>query len=95
MPYRFIAERRVCERLLQANAVFPGGGRQLGHLRASEQRALRRLVESGVIRDEGDGRYYLYAPAYVALRRHRRQRILLALLFAVVALALTTMASRL
>jgi predicted transcriptional regulator len=95
MPYRFIAERRVCERLLQANAVCPGSGRQLGDLRASEQRALRRLIESGVIRDEGEGRYYLYAPAYVAMRRHRRQRILLALLFAILALALTTMASRL
>ncbi len=95
MFYRFVAERRVCERLLRANAVWPGSGRQLDNLRAGERRALRRLVESGVIRDEGEGRFYLYAPAYVALRSHRRQRILLVLLFAILALALTTLASRL
>jgi hypothetical protein len=89
-----IAERRVCERLLQANAVWAGSGRTLDDLRGSEQRALRRLVASGVIRDDGAGRYYLYAPAYVALRGHRRQRLLLALVFVLLALALTTLASR-
>jgi hypothetical protein len=94
MPHRFIAERRLCERLLQANAVWPGDSRQLGDLGAGEQRALRRLIESGVIRNAGEGRYSLYAPAYVALRRHRRQRILLALLFLVLALTLTILASR-
>ncbi len=94
MPYRIVAERRVCERLLQTNAVWPGSGRPLDNLRGTEQRALRRLVASGVIRDESDGRYYLYAPAYVALRGHRRQRIFLVLLFIILALALTTLASR-
>ena len=85
MPYRAIAERRLLDRLLQSNAVWPGSGQPLDGLRAIERRTLRRLVTSGVIREEGAGRYYLYAPAYAALKHSRRQRFVLALIFVVVA----------
>jgi hypothetical protein len=82
-PYRAIAERRVTDRLLQANAVWPGNGRAIDVHRGSERRALQRLVASGVIRAEGDGRYYVDAPAYAARMASRRRRTLIALLWVI------------
>ena len=87
VPYRAIAERRVTERLLQANAVWPGSGQTLEHLRPGHRRALQRLVADGVIREEGDGRYYLYAPAYAARLAGRRTRVIVALLCVIAAMA--------
>jgi hypothetical protein len=84
-PYRAIAERHVCDRLLQANAVWPGNGQPLENLRGIEARALRRLLAADVIREERPDRYYLYAPAYAARMSGRRRRILIALLLVVFA----------
>jgi hypothetical protein len=80
VPYRAIAERRLTNRLLQMNAVWPGSGQPLDDLRFIERRALQRLVASDVIRDEGAGRYYLYAPAYAARNASRRQRAMIAMI---------------
>ena len=80
VPYRAIAERRVTDRLLQANAVWPGSGQPLVPLRARHQRALARLLTAGVIREEGDRRYYLYAPAYAAHMANRRRRVVIAII---------------
>jgi hypothetical protein len=84
-PYRAIAERRVSDRLLQSNAVWPGSGQPLENLRWIERRALQRLLKSGVIREESAGRYYLYAPAYAARMSGRRQRLLIVMLFVIAA----------
>ena len=86
-PYRAIAERRVTERLLQANAVWPGSGQPLEHLRPGHHRALKRLVAAGVIREEGDGRYYLNAPAYAAHMASRRKRVIIAMICVIVAMS--------
>lgn len=95
VPARAIAEYHVCQRLLQANAVWAGSGQPLENLRGTEQRALDRLVRAGVIREEGPGRYYLYAPAYAARIHSRRQRALMAMIFLiVVALLLAVFESR-
>ena len=90
VPARAIAEYHVCLRLLQANAVSAGSGPPLENLRPSEQRSLDRLVRAGVMREEGQGRYYLYAPAYAARIHARRQRKLMATLVLVVAALLIT-----
>jgi len=87
MPYRAIAERRVTERLLQANAVWPGSGQPLEPLHGVQARALSRLVAEGVIREEGAGRYYLHAPAYAAHMGNRRRRIAIALICVIVAMS--------
>jgi hypothetical protein len=92
-PYRAIAERRVTNRLLEANAVWPGSGQPLEPARAIERRALQRLVASGVIREEGQGHYYLYAPAYAAHLEGRRKRTLLAMIFILIAVGLGTAVS--
>lgn len=89
IPYRAIAERRVCDRLLTLNAVWPGSGQPLEGLRWSQQRALHRLVASGAIREEGAGSYYLHAPAYAAHMAWRRKRILIALLVVMIAMMVT------
>jgi CHASE1-domain containing sensor protein len=90
VPARAIAEYHVCLRLLQVDAVWAGNGQPLENLRPSEQRSLDRLVRAGVIREEGPGRFYLYAPAYAARIHARRQRKLMAFLFLVVAALLIT-----
>ncbi len=85
VPPGVIAERRLTDRLLRANAVWPGNGQPLDGLRWIERRRLQRLIAAGVIREEGDGRYYLYAPAYAARMSGRRQRIVIIMLFVVAA----------
>jgi hypothetical protein len=87
VPYRAIAERRLTDRLLQTNAVWPGSGQPLEGLRPGRARALKRLVAAGVIREEGAGRYYLDAPAYAAHMANRRRRILIVLISVIVAMS--------
>ena len=87
VPNRAIAERLVIDRLLQANAVWPGSGQPLERLRASHGRALKRLVAAGVIREEGDGPFYLYAPAYAAHMANRRKRVIIAMICVIVAMS--------
>jgi hypothetical protein len=87
VPYRAIAERRVTDRLMAANAVWPGSSQPLEHLRPGQARALTRLVTAGVIREEGAGRYYLYAPAYAARMSSRRRRIAIAMICVIVAMS--------
>ncbi len=89
VPARLIAERHISDRLMQANAVWPGSGQPLDALRWSERRALSRLLAADVVREEAPGRYYLYVPAYVARKNHRRQRLAIALIFVAIALAVT------
>jgi hypothetical protein len=89
LPYRAIAERRLTDRLMHANAVSPGSGQPLDALRWSERRVLPRLLAADVVREEAPGRYYLYVPAYVARKNHRRQRLAIGLIFVIVALAVT------
>jgi hypothetical protein len=85
-PYRLIAERHVTDRLLHANAVWPGSGQPLELTRGSQRRALARLIAAGVVREEGDHRYYLYAPAFVTRVDNRRRRLLIAMICVIVAM---------
>jgi hypothetical protein len=86
-PYRAIAERKITDRLLQANAVWPGSGQPLEHLHGAQTRALARLVAEGVIREEGAGHYYVYAPAYAAHMGNRRRRVMIAMICVIIAMA--------
>jgi hypothetical protein len=87
VPHRAIAERRVTDRLMESNAVWPGSGQPLENLRPGQARALTRLLDAGVIREDGAGRYYLYAPAYAARMTSRRWRIAIALICVIVAMS--------
>ena len=91
VPYGAIAERRLIERLLMADAVGAGTAQPLENLRWIEARRLRRLIALGVVREAAAGRYYLYAPALAQRMASRRLRLLIALL-AVVAAFVTILA---
>ena len=93
-PYRAIAERRLTDRLMLANAVWPGSGDTLENLPGLEQRALKRLIAAGVVREEGAGHYYLYAPAYAARRANRRRRVVIALILVIIAMSGAVLATR-
>jgi hypothetical protein len=84
-PYGAIAERRLIQRLLAADAVRADSAHALDHLRAIEQRRLRRLISAGVVREAGGGRYYLDPPALAARMASRRVRVMIAM-FVVVGL---------
>jgi hypothetical protein len=83
VPPGAIAERRIIDRLLRANAISPSAGIVLENLRWVEARRLGKLVALGVIREEDGGRYYLFAPALAERMRSRRRRIVAALLVVV------------
>jgi hypothetical protein len=80
VPYRIIAERHLTDRLMQANAVWPGSGQPLETRSGGEQRALQRLVAAGVVREEGAGHFYLYVPAYATRLTQRRWRMAIAII---------------
>ena len=85
VPCGAIAERRLIERLLKADAVGAGTSQPLENLRWIEDRRLRRLIALGVVREAAAGRYYLYAPALAKRMASRRLRLLIAMLAVVAA----------
>ena len=76
-----IKERQIVEAFLRAgatsesSAVHPGDiGVDLGRVGG------RRLVGRAIIREAGEGRYYLDVDGWEALRRHRRRVLFIILL---------------
>jgi len=94
LPAGLIAERRLIQRLLRANAVTPDGAQPLADLRPVDSSRLSRLVGDGVVRQAPPNRYYLDAPAlgeYWFGVRRRRAILIVAIVVAtavVVALAM-------
>ena len=86
-PYGRIAERRILQQLLRANAVAPSSAHGVELRRALEHRRLKRLVGSGLIVEATPGRYYVDAPRLAEYLDHRRRRVIAASL-ALIAAAL-------
>lgn len=80
MPHRLIAERRLVEQLLRANAVTPANAQPLELRRGTQRRRLKQLIALGVIRDAGSDRFYLDAPALAQRMASQRQNAALAVL---------------
>ena len=75
-----IKERQVVDAFLRAGATSAATAVHPGDLSVDvEGVGGRRLVRGAVLRDAGDGRYYLDLLSWEALRRHRR-RVLFAIL---------------
>jgi hypothetical protein len=87
VPAGAIAERRLIQRLLKADAVRSDAAQPLEHLRWAQQRRLERLIGLGVIREASAGRYYLYPPALADRMASRRVRVVMALAAVITALA--------
>jgi hypothetical protein len=78
-----IKERRMVEAFTQAGATSPASGVYPDDI-AVDLSALggRRLIEGAIVREAGDGRFYVDVPSWEALRR-RRRRVLFALMLAI------------
>jgi hypothetical protein len=85
VPYGLIAERRLVDRLLRANAVTSSRAQPLELQRGIERRRLKRLLDSGVIREASPERYYLDAPALADRLASRRRFAAIAMIGAILA----------
>ena len=89
VPAGLIAERRVVNKLMLANAVSPETATQPGEmdgLRWIQARRLAKLVDAGVVREPQPGRYYLDIPALAERVNTRRQRGAVLMLILVMAM---------
>lgn len=66
-------ERDIVGTYRGVGATSPDRARQPEELDVRQRLAFDRLVQRAVLRDVGDGRYYLDEPSWKALRRIRRR----------------------
>jgi hypothetical protein len=90
VPVAVKAARNVTRALLAAGADRPETAQRLEGLSFPRRRALQRLVRDGVVREAGDGRYWLDGAAFDRWRATRLQRVMWVLL--VVAAAMVALA---
>jgi hypothetical protein len=89
VPAGLIAERRVVNKLMLANAVSPDTATSLDGLRWQQARRLQKLINAGVVNEVQPGRYYLDIPALAERVTARRQRAAIMLLVVVAIVALS------
>jgi hypothetical protein len=83
-----IKERQIVDAFVRAGATSATSAVHPGDI-AVDLASIggRRLVRGAIIRDAGEGRYYLDLPGWEALRR-RRRRVLFVILLLIALLAL-------
>lgn len=81
-------ERRIVETLRELGAVNPLNSVQMFEIGDVSERRFHRLVEAGVIREVGRGRYFLDEPSLTNYRETRRTRMITLLIFWSVLIAL-------
>lgn len=74
-----IRERKVVGAFRDASATAPEAARSLEQLGLRDDLAFGRLRRRAVVREVDDGRYYLDAASWDALRGTRRRRVAIAL----------------
>ena len=84
-------ERDIVGTYRGAGATSPDRARRPEELDVGHRLAFDRLVQRAVLRDAGDGRYYLDEPSWVALGRIRR-RFALVIAIVLVAVLVTLVA---
>lgn len=95
IPAGLIAERRLVNRLMRADAVSPANAQRLEGLPFLQSRRLRRLLANGVIREEQQGNYYINIPAWVDHQTSRRRRAAFIIMAILIVFALSTLMVRL
>jgi hypothetical protein len=80
-------ERRIVDTLRSLGAVTPLGAVQLFEIGDVSERRFNRLVESGVVREVGRGKYFLDEPSLKNYHEARRTRAITLLIFWSVILA--------
>lgn len=81
-------ERRIVDTLRSLGAVTPLGAVQLFEIGDVSERRFNRLVEAGVVREVGRGRYFLDEPSLTNYHEARRTRAITLLIFWSVLIAL-------
>jgi hypothetical protein len=81
-------ERRVVEAFRAAGATNAETARTLEALRLHDGLAVARLRDRAVIRDAGQGRFYVDLAAWRAVRRIRRRLLIVTSILILLALAL-------
>jgi hypothetical protein len=78
-------ERDIVATYRGAGATRPDAARSPGELGIDQRMVHQRLVRRAVLRESGDGRYYLDEPSWEALRgiRHRLALVILVILVVV------------
>jgi hypothetical protein len=69
-------QRDVVSAYQTAGATSPAAARTPGELGVEHDMIVRGLVNRAVLRDAGEGRYYLDVPSWEALRRTRGRLVL-------------------
>lgn len=77
-------EREIVAAYRNARATDPGAARDPSDMGVHQHVAFARLVRRAVLRDAGDGRYYLDEPSWEALRGIRRRMILVVVIVAAI-----------
>ncbi|HXT16853.1 MAG TPA: hypothetical protein VN706_14535 [Gemmatimonadaceae bacterium] len=75
-------QRDIVYMYLGAGATSPADARAPGDLGVESNRIFRGLVNRAVLRDAGNGRYYLDEASWKALNRGRRRAVLIVVLLA-------------
>lgn len=81
-------QREIVEVLQGARATSPETARDPIELGLDHDRIFRGLIDRAVIRDAGNGRYYVDEPSWRALGRTRRRGAFIAVAIALAILAL-------
>jgi hypothetical protein len=85
-------ERDIVNGFRGVGATSPARARDPDELGVKYQTAFDRLTRAAVLRDAGDGRYYLDEPSWIALRDRRRRVaiVMLVVMAAVFAVLIAT-----
>ena len=76
VPVSAKAARRITRELISAGADGPLTAQPLDRLSLARERALRRLVRAGVVREAQGGRYWLDGAAYERWHATRMRRVM-------------------
>ena len=79
-PVRPLAERRVVQHFVDADAVSMADAIPFAPTRPSSLRAFERLKGVDVLRTDGQGRWYLDEDRWHSRRSDRRTRVMLTML---------------
>lgn len=79
-PVRPIAERKVAQHFIDADATSLADAIPFTTARASRQRAFERLKGADVLKTDGQGRWYLDEAQWKRHRSDRRTRVVLTML---------------
>lgn len=87
-------QRDIVDTFRSASATTAAAARNPGELGVEEDMIFKGLIRRAVIRDAGNGRYYLDELSWNALGSLRRRLVTVALLVAVIAVAAILLTAR-